>query len=185
MLVAAGGDGLRRSATSRFYTLDVDGDADDAPLASYAVIVGPVTVPASVDRPEFVVQVAPNRVDARRVQPLGRAARREHRARRRRRPRGAARNAARRGGAAGELRSRLSGDDRRPAFESIPGEAAVVDAVWAVRKARGGGARARAGRVAREEVTDKSFDALAAAHSRALATVSGDIAAAIRAEERR
>jgi hypothetical protein len=31
-------------------------------------------------------------------------------------------------------------------------------------------------------VTDASFDALAAAHSRALATVSEDIAAAIRAE---
>ena len=55
----------------------------------------------------------------------------------------------------------------------------VVDAVWAVRGAKGG---ARSGRtVAREGVTDSSFDALAAAHSRALATVSGDIAAAIRA----
>jgi hypothetical protein len=34
-------------------------------------------------------------------------------------------------------------------------------------------------------VTDKSFDALAAAHSRALEAVSSDIASAIRAEERR
>jgi uncharacterized lipoprotein YmbA len=28
-----------------------------------AVMVGPVSVPAAVDRPEFVVQTAPNRVD--------------------------------------------------------------------------------------------------------------------------
>src|SRR5205823_6032560 len=37
--------------------------ADGAPPASYAVVVGPVSVPASVDRPQFVVQVAPNRVE--------------------------------------------------------------------------------------------------------------------------
>jgi hypothetical protein len=34
-------------------------------------------------------------------------------------------------------------------------------------------------------VQDKSFDALAAAHSRALATMSGDIAGAIRVEAAR
>jgi hypothetical protein len=57
----------------------------------------------------------------------------------------------------------------------------MVDAVWTVRKAKGGATHS--GRtVAREAVADASFDALAAAHSRALATVSGDIAGAIRAE---
>jgi len=41
----------------------------------------------------------------------------------------------------------------------------------------------RSGRTtAREAVQGKDFDALAAAHSRALARVSADIAAAIRAE---
>jgi hypothetical protein len=51
---------------------------------------------------------------------------------------------------------------------------------------RGPKGAARSGRtVAREGVTDSSFDALAAAHSRALATVSEDIAAAIRAEAAR
>ena len=50
-------------------------------------------------------------------------------------------------------------------------------------RARSAGGDTRSGRtVAREAVADKSFDALAAAHSRALATMSGDIAAAIRAE---
>lgn len=66
-------------------------------------------------------------------------------------------------------------------FESIPGEAVVVEVVWAVRGSRRGATRS--GRTAaREVVQDKRFDALAAARSRALATVSGDIAGAIRAE---
>ena len=46
-----------------------------------------------------------------------------------------------------------------------------------------GGGEATAGRtVATETVAGKDLDAVAAAHSRALATVSGDIAAAIRAQ---
>jgi len=48
---------------ARFYTLASTATADDAPVARYGVIVGPVSVPASVDRPELVVQVAPNRVE--------------------------------------------------------------------------------------------------------------------------
>jgi hypothetical protein len=44
------------------------------------------------------------------------------------------------------------------------------------------GATAQSGRtIASEPVSDESYDALAAAHSRALAKVSSDIAAAIRA----
>jgi hypothetical protein len=65
-------------------------------------------------------------------------------------------------------------------FDSVPGQEAALDAVWVVRRAKGG--ETRSGRtVAREPVQDASIDALAAAHSRALATLSGDVAAAIRA----
>ena len=172
-----------RSATSRFYTLTSTAAPYDAPLASYGVIVGPVTVPASVDRPEFVVQVAPNRVALdefnRWAAPLGDSIARV---------------------VAADLAA-LLGTSRvaaaplanfEPAyrvtiavqqFDTIPGEGVVVDAVWTVRRTRGG--VTRSGRtVAREDVTDKSFDALAAAHSRALEVVSREIAAAIRAEER-
>jgi ABC-type uncharacterized transport system auxiliary subunit len=50
-----------------------------------------------------------------------------------------------------------------------------------VHKSAGG--TAQSGRtIASEPVSGNGFDALAAAHSRALAKVSGDIAAAIRAE---
>jgi len=53
--------------------------------------------------------------------------------------------------------------------------------VWAVRKTAGG--ETRSGRtVAREAVHGEAFDALAAAHSRAIARMSGDIAEVIRAE---
>ena len=62
VFVVAATAGCRASAPARFYTLASTASTDGAPAANYAVTVGPVTVPASVDRPQFVVQVAPNRV---------------------------------------------------------------------------------------------------------------------------
>jgi hypothetical protein len=144
-------------------------------------MVGPVTIPASVDQPEFVVQVAPNRVEVnefnRWVSPLGD---------------GIARTVA------GDLVVLLGTQEvasAQPAdftpdyrvtidvqrFESVQGQQATLEAVWTVRKSAGG--EIRSGRtVARQQVQGPGFDALAAAHSQALAKMSGDIAAAIRAE---
>jgi uncharacterized lipoprotein YmbA len=66
-------------------------------------------------------------------------------------------------------------------FESIQGQAATLEAVWTVRKAAGG--EIRSGRtVAREPVQGQDFEALAAAHSQAIAKMSADIATAIRSE---
>jgi len=68
-------------------------------------------------------------------------------------------------------------------FDSLPGEAAVLDAVWTVRRAKDG--KAETGRTTvREAVQDKGYDALAAAHSRALARMSRDIADAVSALDR-
>jgi uncharacterized lipoprotein YmbA len=68
-------------------------------------------------------------------------------------------------------------------FQSVPGEAAMLDAVWSVRRTKDG--KAETGRTTvRETVPDKGYDALAAAHSRALARLSQDIADAVRALER-
>jgi uncharacterized lipoprotein YmbA len=50
------------SAPSRFYTLNSTATGDGATNSNVAVIVGPVSIPAEVDRPQFTVQVAPNRV---------------------------------------------------------------------------------------------------------------------------
>ena len=66
-------------------------------------------------------------------------------------------------------------------FESIPGKSAEISAVWTVRKTSGGSAQSGF-TCAKEPVSGDGFDALAAAHSRALATVSSAIAATIRTE---
>ena len=68
------------------------------------------------------------------------------------------------------------------AFESTPGESAALDAVWVVRSAKDG--TPHAGRTTvREAVPGDGFPALVAAHSRALAKLSADIAGAIREAE--
>jgi uncharacterized protein len=169
------------TAPARFYSLDSTATADSNPAAHASVMVGPVTIPASVDQPEFVVRVAANRVEVdefnRWVSPLGDGIARA---------------------VAGDLVVLLGSPDVAAAqlanfnpdyrvtidvqrFDSIRGDAAVVEAVWTVKKTVGG--ELRSGRtVAREPVQGQGFDALAAAHSRALTKMSGDIAAAIRAE---
>ena len=166
---------------ARFYTLDSTSTSDGAPLSHTAVTVGPVTVPASVDQPEFVVQVASNRVELdefnRWAAPLNDSIARA---------------------VAGDLSVLLGTPDVATSpmanfvptysvtinvqrFESTRNQGALLDAVWAVHQTTGGAMRS--GRtVAQEAAQGDSYDALAAAHSRALARMSGDIATAIRAE---
>ena len=68
-------------------------------------------------------------------------------------------------------------------FESAPGDAATLSAVWIVRRMKDG--KTQIGRTAvREPTPDKSYQALAAAHSRALSRLSEDIANAIRMLDR-
>ena len=169
------------SAPSRFYTLNSTATGGGTANSNVAVIVGPVSIPAEVDRPQFTVQVAPNRVAVdefnRWAAPLGDNIGRV---------------------VAGNLgillgtpnvatlptanfnsAYRVSINIQR--FETVPGKSALVDAVWMIRPPSGGATQS--GRtVASEPVSDDSYDSLAAAHSRALAKVSSDIAAAIRAE---
>jgi uncharacterized lipoprotein YmbA len=169
------------SAQSHFYTLDSTSSFSSLAPAHVAVAVGPVSVPAAVDQPQFVVQVAANRVDVdefnRWASPLNESIARA---------------------VAGDLSTdlgtqevtaaplanfrpdyRVSIDVQR--FESIRGQAAIIEAVWVVHKTAGG--QSRSGRTnVREPVQGDDFDALAAAHSRALLKVSSEIAMAIRAE---
>jgi uncharacterized protein len=178
--IAAAASGCS-TAPSRFYTLDATAAPDGATPVGDAIMVGPVSVPAAVDRPEFVVQTAPNRVD---VDEFNRWA--------------APLNDAVAQVVAGDLVKLLGTPNVAAApmanfdpayrvtidvqrFDSVPGQAAMLEAVWTVHKTSGG--ETRSGRtVAREPVQGDGFDALAAAHSRALARLSGDVAAAIRAE---
>lgn len=169
---------------ARFYTLDSTAAPDGAPAAHTAVMIGAVSVPASVDQPEFVVKVASNRVELdefnRWAAPLSDSIARA---------------------VAGDLVVLLGTPDVAtspmanfiPAyavtinvqrFESTRNQGTLLDAVWAVHQTAGGSTRS--GRtVAQEAVQGDSYDALAAAHSRALARMSVDIAAAIREETSR
>jgi len=177
--LAASVAGCGATAPARFYTLDPTAVADAGPVDRLVIVVAPVSIPAAVDRPQFVVQVAPHQVAIdeyhRWAAPL-------------------ADNIA--GTIAADLTvllgvpnvataplvglvatHRVTVDVQR--FESAPGKEALVEAVWSVRKDKGGASTS--GRtVAREATTGPEFEALAAAHSRALAKVSADIATGIR-----
>ena len=68
-------------------------------------------------------------------------------------------------------------------FESAPGEAATLDAVWSVVRARD--AKSWTGRTTvRETTTGQGYDAVAAAHSRALARLSQEVAEGVRTLDR-
>jgi len=145
--------------------------------------VGPVSVPAVVDRPEIVVSTGPNQV---RLDEFNRwAAPLQNNI-----ARVVAENlVALLGTPRVTLSQSLSADaDYRAAievqsFESAPGEAAMLDAVWTVRRAKDG--KSQTGRTTVREVTQgKGYDALAAAHSRALARLSQNIADGVLALER-
>lgn len=169
-----------QSPSSRFYTLNATAKGDGTSAAAYAVAVGPVSIPAAVDRPQFTVNLAPNRVAIdefnRWAEPLKD-------------------NIAH--AVAGDL-SALLGTPRVVAvplanldptyrvtldiqrFETNPGKSVEIVAVWVVHKKAGGTISGRT--IANEPVSGVSYEELAAAHSRALARVSVDIAAAIRAD---
>jgi uncharacterized protein len=166
------------SRPERFYTLNATSSPTDTPL-SVSVSVGPVSIPAIVDTSTIMVSVGASEVRpddfAVWASPL-----RDNIAH-----------------AVAEDLSALLGTDRvslaaeswsgppdyRVAieverFESAPGEAATFEALWIVRQ---GDKVEREGRTnVREETRGADMSALAAAHSRAVARLSGDIAGAIR-----
>ena len=163
----------------KFYTLSRT-PAPGALPSAVAVVVGPVSIPAVVDQPQIVVSSSPNQVTIeefnRWASPLAGNISRV-----------VAENLADLLGTSrvSLFQQSLNVDaDFRVAievqtFDSVPGDAATMNAVWAVRRTRDG--KTESGRTAAREATaDKSFDALAAAHSRALSQLSQDIAAAVR-----
>jgi uncharacterized lipoprotein YmbA len=165
----------------RFYVLSASPMPAPAPGAlSYRVAVGPVTVPAAVDRPQIVLRVDANRValqeQSRWAEPLKESI-----------PRivagnlaallGDAQVAADPQDAAVAADCRVAIDVQR--FDSVLGEAATLEVLWRV-SGTGGGAATSGRFVIREPAGGQGYDALAAAHSRALAALSKDLAAEIR-----
>ena len=176
--------GCASSPPARFYTLNA-APAPAAATTNLSVSVGPVSVPAIVDRPQIVVSTGANQVSLddfnQWASPLQNNIARV-----------VAENlAALLGTPRVTLSSQALGADAayRAAidvqrFESMPGEAAIFDAVWTVRRSQDG--LSQTGRTTlREASTEAGYAALAAAHSRAIARLSQDIADALRALDNR
>ena len=175
------------SPPSHFYTLSrtaTPGTTSNATTADLSVVVGPVSIPAIIDLPQFVVTTGPNQVTLneyeRWASPLQNNISRV-----------VAENLVAILGAPRVSlfqQSLNASADYHVAievqsFESAPGDAATLNAVWIVRRTRDG--RAQSGRTTvREPTLQTGYDALAAAHSRALARMSQDIADAILALNR-
>jgi uncharacterized protein len=175
--------GCASTPESRFYVLSPV-SAPAATSSEISVAVGPVSVPAVVDRPQIVVTMGPNRVWPdefnRWASPL---------------QDGIAR-------VIGENLVAMLGTPRVTqssqtvsmgsayravvaveSFESRPGDMARLDAVWTVSRTKDG--TTRTGRTTvQEPTTEQGYDALAAAHSRAIAQLSRAIADAVGTLER-
>jgi uncharacterized lipoprotein YmbA len=172
--------GCGASSPSRFYTLSPTASPVAAPPASYSVSVGPISVPAVVDRPQIVVRTGPNQIMIeefdRWASPLkGDIARivAENLVSMLGTPQVSVFPQTTAVGAS----YRVSIDVLR--FDSEPGKAATLDALWTVSAAKD--KQSRSGRTTLAEPTQGGgYVALVAAHSRALGRLSADIAGAIR-----
>ena len=171
--------GCGTTPNPRFYALSSVAPAA-APPAELSVAVGPVTIPADVDRPQIVNTVGPNRVrreefdrwaaplqnDIARVIVANLVV-----------ALGTPRVTLASQPVAGVADYRAVVEVQR--FESALGDGATLDAVWSVARTKD--AKLQTGRTtAREAAAERSFDALAAAHSRAVGRLSQDLANAVR-----
>ena len=185
--VAALAAGCSSTPPSSFYTLSRTAPAAAAPAAvasQLAIVVGPVSIPAIVDQPQMVVTTGPNQISIdefhRWASPLAGDISRV-----------VTQNLVTMLGTprVSQFQQALNAPfDYRVAIEvqafvSELGEAATLDAAWIVRRSKDG--KTVSGRTdLREPASEKGYDALVAAHSRALARMSQDIATAVRAFER-
>ena len=175
--------GCSSTPKTSFYTLTpaAAGTRADA-KASYSVAIGPVAIPDSLDRPQIVLRTGANQVAISEFERWAGPLKNEIAL-----------------AIAENLKSQLAGasvftypqgtsadlsvsvDVQR--FDSALGDSATVEVLWQVRPAKGA---PRSGRSqVREAAGGAGYDALVAAHGRALTSVSGEIAAAIRAAQPR
>ncbi|WP_224044686.1 PqiC family protein [Paraburkholderia unamae] len=174
------------SPSPTFYALRADDAAAAVQPAATGVtmdvVVGPVTVPEMVDRPQIVTRNADNTIQmnefARWAAPLksdiGRVIAADLAQRL-----GTARVSTVDLGVATPPVWRVRVDIVR--FDSLPGDSVTIEAQWAVRPP-GHRASALGRTVAHESVASHDYGALVDAHDRALAAISADIAAAIQAD---
>ena len=166
------------SPPAHFYTLSATA-APGSAQSKLSVAVGPVSVPATIDRPQIVVSTGVNQVS---IDDFNRWASPVQD--------NLVRVVAENLGAilgtprvtlyptlAADVDFRVQIEVRN--FESAPGKFASLDAVWTVRRIKDG--KTETGRTSvRESVDGNGYDVLAAAHSRGVARLSQDIADAVR-----
>ena len=165
-----------------FYVLS--GPETAAPASrpdSLVIAVGPVAVPDAVDRAPMVLATSPNHVDLseehRWAEPLKTAIPRivgEHLMRLLDTTRVMT---SRLGSSAAEIDYRVALEVQR--FDSSLAQGAAIDVLWTITGKRANPARTGRSSV-REPAPEGTPEAVAAAHSRALARVATDIAAAMR-----
>jgi len=172
--------GCASSPPSQFYTLSATAAPALTPVAQsgYRIVVGPATVPESLDRPQLVVRMSENRVtlveQARWAEPLSSAI-----------PAVLAENLGRLLNSSGVMAYPQNPEHfdyqvliEVLRFDSVPDDAATVEVAWTLRALNG---ERRYGRtLVRERVEGAGYEALVAAHSRALRAVSAEIADAVR-----
>ena len=177
MMLAGCGSPLQE----RFYSLNASGmPAPGAHRPAYRVAVGPVTIPALVDRPQIVLRAGANRLmiaeQSRWAESLKDSI-----------PRVIADNLVvllNEAQVATDSQSAATAADYRvlvdiQRFDSALGDAATLEVLWTVARVKDGAATAGRSLV-REPARGTDYEAIVAAHSRALAAVSREIAAAIR-----
>jgi uncharacterized protein len=174
--------GCANSPQAKFYTLSARAPQEHVQTAAPVnIAIDPVAVPDLVDRPQFVVRIDATQVKidefARWAEPLKSQITRVLAADLAQSMPGALVSAS---------SSRADGAQTYHVWldvqssESAPGEMASVAALWSVRSPKQG-ATVSGHTIVHEPAGASGYDALVDAHSRALATVSSDIASAIRA----
>lgn len=176
--------GCASSPKETYYTLSVgavvNGATPTGGESAYSIAVGPITLPEVVDRPQFVLRAGPNEVIFEELHRWAGPLKSEI-------PRIIADNlavdlnvkrvAAYPQSAGDNADYRVLVDIQR--FDSTLGESVTIDALWTVKRVSDG--VVRTGRsMARESCGGGTYEPVAVAHSRALATISHEIAEAIR-----
>lgn len=172
--------GCSRSPRVSFYTLNAAAAPEENTQALEAVVIGQITLPELLNRPQFVVSIDANRVDILEMERWAAPLKSEI-------PRIVAENLT-----ALLKPTRVSAYPQNSGFdasyriqidilrlEMTEGKGVALDALWSIRRTEGG--IVKSGRtVVGEPVTASGYESLVAAQSRALAVVSQDLAQALR-----
>jgi len=177
--------GCGSSPTVYFYTLSAEsaaGAGSNMASSQLRISVGPISIPEVVDRPQMVVRSGPNQVELVEEHRWAESLNSEV-------PRVIAENLSRLLSTdqvwaypqhvKGAVDYKVSVDIQR--FDSMTGQSVAIEALWSIKRVSQEGDESKVGRSnVQQPVSGQGYEALAEAHSRALAAICGEIADAIR-----